>query len=355
MNWTDWNRRPCNVQEFDPHSLKKYRLFLWPIGFFYWLLIFWRNLFYNIGFFVSRKLPCKVISIGNLSVGGTGKTPFVILLANILTGHGKSVVILSRGYKRSSKGTLVVSDGNEIKTSLEKSGDEPYMIAKKLGHIPVVLDENRYRGGQFICNEFNPDVIIMDDAFQHRRVFRDVDIVLINSNHRDPKLLPYGLLREPLRNVKRADAVVFTKANLTPPDEDLIHSVSKKCSNTFRSELSADSELIGLDGSLKPLSEVNGPVVAISGVGDPDSFEVILEEAGLDYVHHFRHDDHAEYSDIDLEAIREVFLSAEAKAIITTEKDLDKLAALSDLPVFAVKVGVVLHQKDQTELLNLIN
>ena len=343
------------MQEFDPRSLKKYRLFLWPLGFFYWLLIFWRNLFYNVGFFVSRKLPCKVISIGNLSAGGTGKTPFVILLANILTGHGKSVVILSRGYKRSSKGTLVVSDGKHIKTSLEESGDEPFMMAKKLGNIPVVVDENRYRGGQFICNEFNPDVIIMDDAFQHRRVFRDVDIVLINSNHRNPRLLPYGLLREPLRNVKRADAVVFTKSNLTPPDESLINTVSQKCSHTFRSKLKADTNLIGLDGTIKPLSEIKGPVVAVSGVGDPDSFEVILEEAELDYVHHFRHDDHAEYSDTDLEVIREVFLSAEAQTIITTEKDLSKLDGLNDLPVFAVKVGVVLHQKDQTELLNLIN
>ena len=104
------------MQEFDIHSLKKYRFLLWPLGFFYWLLIFWRNFFYNIGFFVSRKLPCKVISVGNLSVGGTGKTPFVILLANILAEQGKSVAILSRGYKRQSKGTLVVSNGNEIKT-----------------------------------------------------------------------------------------------------------------------------------------------------------------------------------------------------------------------------------------------
>ena len=342
------------MPQFDPQSIKKYRIFLWPLGFFYWLLIFWRNFFYNLGFFVSRKLPCKVVSVGNLSVGGTGKTPFVLFLANTLKAKGLNVVVLSRGYKRQSTGTHVVSDGNTLKSDLQNSGDEPFMLANKLQDIPVVVDENRYRGGQFICNEYNPDVILMDDAFQHRRVFRDVDIVLINSNHRRPKLLPYGLLREPLRNIKRADAVIFTKANLTPPDEKLVNAVSNYCSFTMESDLIPNTQLIGLDGSTKPVSDLNGPVVAVSGVGDPDSFEVIMEEAGLDYVHHFRHDDHADYSAMDLEVIREVFLAAEAQALITTEKDLVKLESLNDLPLFALPVNVSLKAEGEKWLLDLI-
>ena len=342
------------MPQFDPQSIKKYRMFLWPLGFFYWLLIFWRNFFYNLGFFISRKLPCKVISIGNLSVGGTGKTPFVLFLANSLKARGLNVAVLSRGYKRKSTGTHVVSDGNTLKSDLNNSGDEPFMLANKLQDIPVVVDENRYRGGQFICNEYNPDVIIMDDAFQHRRVFRDVDIVLINSNHRRPKLLPYGLLREPLRNIKRADAVIFTKANLTPPDEKLVNAVSNYCSFTMESDLIPNTQVIGLDGSTKPVSDFNGPVVAVSGVGDPDSFEVIMEEAGLDYVHHFRHDDHAEYSAMDLEVLREVFLSAEAQALITTEKDLVKLESLNDLPLFALPVNVSLKAEGEKWLLDLM-
>ena len=343
------------MQQFDPRSLKKYRFLLWPLGFFYWLLIFWRNLFYNVGFFVSRKLPCNVVSVGNLSVGGTGKTPFVLFLVNKLKTKGMNVAVLSRGYKRKSTGTLVVSDGHNTISNLEHSGDEPYMLAQKLNGVPVVVDENRYRGGQFICNEFSPDVILMDDAFQHRRVFRDVDIVLINSNHRRPKLLPYGLLREPLRNIKRADAVILTKANLTPPDENLINSLSKYCNFTIQSELIPNAQVIGLDGSTKPINDLNGSVVAVSGVGDPDSFEVILEEAGLDYVHHFRHKDHADYSEMDLEVIREVFLSAEAQAIITTEKDLLKLDGLNDLPVFALPVSILLSDKDKSKFFNLIS
>ncbi len=342
------------MPQFDPQSIKKYRMLLWPLGFFYWLLIFWRNIFYNIGFFVSRKLPCKVVSVGNLSVGGTGKTPFVLFLANALKAQGLNVAVLSRGYNRKSTGTHIVSDGKTLKSDLRTSGDEPFMLANKLQEIPVVVDENRYRGGQFICNEYKPDVIILDDAFQHRRVFRDVDIVLINSNHRRPKLLPYGLLREPLRNIKRADAVIFTKANLTPPDEKLVNSVSNYCRFTMESNLMPNTQLIGLDGSIKPVSDLNGHFVAVSGVGDPDSFEVILEEADLDYVHHFRHDDHADYSETDLEVIREVFLAAEAQAIITTEKDLAKLLELKNLPVYALPVGVSLNTKSEEQLIDLV-
>ena len=114
------------------------------------------------------------------------------------------------------------------------------------------------------------------------------------------------------------------------------------------------TQVIGLDGSTKTVSDFNGPVVAVSGVGDPDSFEVIMEEAGLDYVHHFRHDDHADYSTMDLEVIREVFLAAEAQAIITTEKDLAKLEDLKDLPVYALPVGVSLNTDNENQLISLV-
>jgi tetraacyldisaccharide 4'-kinase len=122
----------------------------------------------------------------------------------------------------------------------------------------------------------------------------------------------------------------------------------------MESDLIPNTQLIGLDGSTKPVSDFNGPVVAVSGVGDPDSFEVIMEETCLDYVHHFRHDDHAEYSAMDLEVIREVFLAAEAQAIITTEKDLAKLEDLKDLPVYALPVGVSLNTKNEEQLIDLV-
>lgn len=275
-------------------------------------------------------------------------------LVKILQGKGKRVAILSRGYKRYSKGTLVVCDGKTIQASLDLSGDEPYMMARKLKDTPVVVDDNRYRGGQLICNTFHPDVIILDDAFQHRSVFREVDIVLLNSNNRHPRMLPYGMLREPLRNIRRAHAVIFTKSNLVPPDNNLVNALLQICRFTFKSELLPENEVTSINGNNQALREIKGPVVAVSGVGDPDSFEVIMEEAGLDYVHHFRHDDHAEYSETDLEVIREVFLSADAQAIITTDKDLAKLDGLKDLPVFALPVQIHLQKEDLEKIVDLI-
>ncbi|MBT7514428.1 MAG: tetraacyldisaccharide 4'-kinase, partial [Candidatus Marinimicrobia bacterium] len=178
---------------------------LFPLAMFYWGLVYWRSLFYKYGFFVSRRLPCSVISIGNITVGGTGKTPTVIFLAEYLKGKGKRVAVLSRGYGRATKGTLMVSDGNGPNVSWEKSGDEPFLMAKKLNQIPVVVDEDRFRGGMFIMQKFNPDIILLDDAFQHRAIERDLDLILVNSGDKsfDHKLLPYGLLREPWMNINR--------------------------------------------------------------------------------------------------------------------------------------------------------
>jgi len=185
----------------NPH----YRIFLFPLALFYWGLMFWRNLFYNIGVFVSHSLPCKVISIGNITTGGTGKTPAVIYFAKLLKNHGQRVAVLSRGYGRSTTGTVVVSTGDNNIKNWKMVGEEPALLAEKLPDIPLVVDENRYRGGIYIAKHFNPDVIILDDGFQHRTLDRDLDIVLLNSNQSGIayKLLPYGLLREPWHHLKR--------------------------------------------------------------------------------------------------------------------------------------------------------
>ena len=132
----------------NPH----YRIFLFPLALFYWGLMFWRNLFYNIGVFVSHSLPCKVISIGNMTTGGTGKTPAVIYFAKLLKKNGKRVAVLSRGYGRSTAGTIVVSTGDYNIKNWQLVGDEPALLAEKLPDIPLVVDENRYRGGITLPN-----------------------------------------------------------------------------------------------------------------------------------------------------------------------------------------------------------
>ena len=132
----------------NPH----YRIFLFPLALFYWGLMFWRNLFYNIGVFVSHSLPCKVISIGNITTGGTGKTPAVIYLAKLLKNRGQRVAVLSRGYGRSTTGTVVVSTGDNKINNWKMVGEEPALLAEKLPDIPLVVDENRYRGGITLPN-----------------------------------------------------------------------------------------------------------------------------------------------------------------------------------------------------------
>ena len=173
----------------------KYLLF--PLALLYWGIIFWRNLFYNFNFFITHKIKSKVISVGNISLGGTGKTPVVIFLALLLSKTGRKVAILSRGYGRATKGLFLVSKGDGlILCSWEDCGDEPYMMAQKLPNLPILVDENRYRGSLYLEKNFNPDIIIMDDGFQHRALHRDLDIVLVNGgdNINNHRLLPYGIL-----------------------------------------------------------------------------------------------------------------------------------------------------------------
>ncbi|SVE34220.1 uncharacterized protein METZ01_LOCUS487074, partial [marine metagenome] len=140
-------------------------------------MIYWRNYFYRFGFFISRKLPCKVISIGNITTGGTGKTPTVIYLCRYLQEKGFRVAVLSRGYGRSTKGTIIASNGNGAQGTWQETGDEPYLMARKLNNVPIIVDEDRFRGGLLLIEKFNPDIILMDDAFQHRAIERDLDLV----------------------------------------------------------------------------------------------------------------------------------------------------------------------------------
>jgi len=185
------------VLEWKQPTKSRLRYALFPLAMLYWGIVFWRNVFYTFGFFISRKLPTKVISIGNITAGGTGKTPAVIYLAKLFLKNGIKVGVLSRGYGRKTAGTQLVTGGETPVDDWRNFGDEPTLIAQKLPEVPVVVDSNRYRGGMFLIKSFGPDIIIIDDGFQHRAIERDIDIVLINSQdtRAEHKLLPYGFLR----------------------------------------------------------------------------------------------------------------------------------------------------------------
>ena len=167
-----------------------------------------RNYFYTHGIFRTVEVSVPVVSIGNISFGGTGKTPLVIWIAQELQKAGFQPVILSRGYKRKSFFTKIVSDTKKVRIGRRRAGDEPYLMANKLKGVPVVVSRKRVKGASKAIKQFKPDVILLDDGFQHRKIARHVDIVLIDS----PETLNGAkLTREPLKNLRRADVVVFTK------------------------------------------------------------------------------------------------------------------------------------------------
>jgi tetraacyldisaccharide 4'-kinase len=183
-------------------------ILLYPLYFFYLSIISIRNLLYDRNILSANKIDCKVISVGNISFGGTGKTPLTIALAKKLQSKYR-VAILSRGYKRDSRGTIVVTDGITKPYDWNTVGDEPFLMSQKLSSIPIVVDEDRSRGGNFLVNKFKPDIILLDDGFQQRNLHRDLDIVLLdvsNSNR-------FNCWREPFGALNRSDILLLTKVN----------------------------------------------------------------------------------------------------------------------------------------------
>ena len=336
--------------------IPKLRPVLFPLALLYWGILFWRNLFYVLGFFVTRKLPTKVISVGNITTGGTGKTPTVIYLAKTLSSRGYRVGVLSRGYARKTAGTQLVTDGETPVLDWRNFGDEPTLMANSLSGIPIVVDGNRHRGGMFLIDRFKPDIIIMDDAFQHRAIERDVDIVLINSQDRrsEHKLLPYGFLREPWAGLKRAHVLIFTKTNLQKPAPFLMSMAQETKRPTIQSILSVN-HLISPEGDTGQTKE-GQRAIALSAIGDPDGFTRTLKNAGINVVEHITFIDHHEYTQEDINKVAELVNNTVAEIIITTEKDMIKLRELNlnRLKIYSLHVAFNLSKNAEQKLLNII-
>ena len=319
---------------FNKHKKLEYiRPLLAPFSVLFLGILLWRDFLFKLGVLSKRKLPCKVISVGNISTGGTGKTPLIITLTRFFQKRGISVGILSRGYRRKSSGFLLVTDGFSEPPPWELCGDEPALMAKKLEGIPIVVDKKRFCGGSFLVEHFNPDIILLDDAFQHNSLYRDVDIVLVNSSDRpkDHKLLPMGNLREPWSCIKRADMVFLSKTNLT----EVSPFIKKKLENTslpyFHSSIDLNPTLVNIQN--KTTMTVNQlkekPVLLVSAIGDPGSFHSLVQKTGATIVDHLTYKDHFSYTKNDWENIVTKKEKTGAELILTTEKDILKLTTLT--------------------------
>lgn len=313
---------------------------------------------YKYGISRRHKLNCRVISLGNITVGGTGKTPTAQQLASIIRDMGYRVVILNRGYRAGWKGQVgLVSDGRKIYMTVNEAGDEAYLLAKNLPGVPVVIGKDRAVTGKYAVEQLKADVVILDDGFQHWKLVRDLDIVLIDTLNvfGNNFLLPRGTLREPLTNLKRANAYLLTKVDQsTDSARDTIRAVLSKYNHTAPVVESTHSPKCffeiedwykrGLRCSRIDLDTVKGrKVLAFSAIGNPSSFEQTITDVGAGSIESVRYPDHHNYSMAEMQSIMQKAVDSGACALITTEKDAVKIPAEfihSDrpLPVYILSI-----------------
>jgi tetraacyldisaccharide 4'-kinase len=280
----------------------------------------------------TKTLPCMVISIGNITAGGTGKTPMTIYIARRLVTEGSKVTILSRGYKGEYKDIGLVSNGAEVLMDAREAGDEPYLMAEKLKNpgnmgVPVIVCKDRYKAGLFAIEKFSPDVILLDDGFQHIALNRDMNIMLIDAKTdlKKEKLLPSGMLREPIAELKRARVIM-----IKDKEPKVIDPFLKAIDKPIVAFAYAPSKLRALDGGADlELDEIKEKKTFIfSALASPDSFERTTKGLGARIIGKKSFPDHHSFTADDIDELLE--LSKGAELIITTEKDAVKLKGFSD-------------------------
>lgn len=326
---------------------------------------------YKYGIFRKKKLDCYVISLGNITVGGTGKTPTAQRLARAIRDMGYKVVILNRGYRAKWQGEIgIVSDGKEVKMDAATAGDEAFMLAKHLPGVPVLIGPERAKTGQYAVENFGAQVAILDDGYQHWQLERNMDVVLIDAVNvfGNGHILPRGTLREPLSHLSRADVCLLTKVDQAEPGS--IAYIRKKIAEYCHDPVIGESvhqpqACIELGEWVKnfasegeSIASIKGKkVIALSAIGNPASFEQTLANAGAEVIESFRFPDHHEYTAKELEDALEQAMKQGADAIATTEKDAVKLPKLPEgmkrLPVYVVTVEVVLVEGSE-EIIQLL-
>lgn len=327
-----------------------------------------RHKFYQKGVVKSRRLPCRVISVGNLSVGGTGKTPMTIYLAKLIQDLGNKAVVVSRGYKgRAEKAGGIVSDGKVLLMGPETAGDEPYMMAAKLKDVPVIVGKNRFEAGMLAVRKFKPDVLVLDDAFQHLELGRDLDLVLLDCRRPfgNGHILPRGILREPVSALSRADALILTRSDDVLLDaKNAIHGLKNRSSTADKPIFSAFhvpyvhkvikgknriSEQKTHSLSTKNLEVLKGrKAFVFSGLADNDDFNRTVR--GLDCVvsGSMEFPDHHSYSGVDIENIFQSARQANADCLVTTEKDYVRISYRKPYPVDLVVLGINIAFGDES-------
>lgn len=330
-------------------------LLLAPVSLVYSLVQRLRTALYQIGIFKTNRLPRPVISIGNITVGGTGKTPVTAHIARILMERGYRVAVLSRGYGGSLEGhAVVVSDGATVMLGPTECGDEPFLLASAIPGLMVVIGTDRYAAGMLAMQQLSPDIFLLDDGFQHLRLYRELNILLLDSSRPfgNGWTLPAGLMREPHSALSRADLIINTRhmenSSAISPAGGI-----PNCSASHR--INALIPLLG-GSAAAPSAFIGKKLLAFAGIAEPVKFFDDLRALGLNLVHTISFSDHTDYSDSDITSIIEEVRSSGAEMGVTTEKDgvkLRKLRQVSNLQILLARLELSID--DPAPLMNSLS
>ena len=338
-----------------------FRFLLTPFCWLYSAVISARNYCYKVGWFKQKQLACTVISVGNIVVGGTGKTPATAAMASLLKNKGFRVALILSGYKRHSNDAItIVSDGEKRLCSRKESGDEAEMLARQLTDIPIVVGKQRYLAGKTALDRFKSEILIIDDGFQHRQLARDIDIVTIDATqpYGTSNLLPIGTLREPTSALQRADIILLTRTDASNINiTDLKAELNQFAQNTpILESVHQPTSLYRLNQKENqdalPLTTLTGKrLLAVCGIGNPDAFVTTLKKYQPEAVELFSFPDHHVYTATDIHEIQKRRQRCHAEWVITTQKDEQKLSTFStELPIVVLAVELVITDGDATLL-----
>ena len=281
-----------------------------------------RNFFYDNRLFSVSSINIPIISVGNIEMGGTGKTPIVLYLSKLLLNSNFKPGIISRGYKRASSGQQIVSDGKKIFFDASFIGDEPFLLAKLSKKTPIIVNKNRVSAAEYMIKKFDVNVIILDDGFQHRKIFRNIDIVTINANenYKMYNMFPVGNLRESLFGLNRADYIFVNKGtmeNLPKKKKLQIFKNGKTFFSFSKFELRLNNRIIK--------ESPKSPMMAFCAIADPDYFFKSVINNGINLCKKLSFNDHDPYKKNTINVIEKMVKLYSVSCLITTEKDYYKL------------------------------
>lgn len=323
---------------------------LFPLSTIYGVVTRARLQAYRSGLLSTVKLPAAVISVGNLTTGGTGKTPLVEWICRRVAADGLRVCVLTRGYGRpNAKTQVVVSDGNRILANERESGDEPFLLAENLlGMAAVICNPNRAAAGRWAIENLGTQVFVLDDGFQHLNLNRNLNIVVVDAT--EPwggnRLLPQGRLREPKSSLSRAECAVITRTELAQNPGSVTSEIQKFAGAipVFKSTM-VTSNLRTLDG--QPAEYPVGAIAAFCGVGNADAFFEQLRRAGFNLILAQAFPDHYQYKQSDIDSLVQSAKTKGAHGLITTVKDAIRLRSLDiQIPCYVNEIQIAIEDED---------